>query len=292
MRDAREVTAWYGVRVNRAGVNSQQGESLRHRLLYRVLSSPSAGYPLLLCWNKGWLPEPRREATARLRDGRLLQCQLADVTQRTMYLGLFEPRETRLLGELLHPGDTFIDVGAHIGWFTTAAARLVGTTGTVIACEPYPSNASILKANLAENRCANVRVIESALGDQPGTLSLASAGNSGGVTALDWTRRDGLVEVPETTLDDVAAGLDTVALLKIDVEGWEAHVLRGAARTLPRTAHVLIEINEASLRKAGSSPEEILGLLRAGGFGTFTPITERGLRRLSRSDITNVLAAR
>jgi FkbM family methyltransferase len=260
-------------------------------MLYWVISSPLVGYPLLLCWYKGWLPKPRNDATARLKDGRLLRCQLADMTQCTMYVGLFEPRETRLLSELLHPGDTFIDVGAHIGWFTTMAARCVGGAGNVIACEPYPSNASMLKVNVAENRYTNVCVIEDALGDQPGTLSLAKGGGSGGVTALDWAR-EGRVEVPVTTLDDLATDLDTIALLKIDVEGWEAHVLQGAARTLSRTAHVLIEINKPALRKAGSSPEEILGLLRTAGFGTFTPMTERGLRRLRRSDITNVLATR
>ena len=240
--------------MNRVDVNPYQGnglrESLRHRMLYRVISSPLVGYPLLLCWYKGWLPKPQNDATARLKDGRLLRCQLADMSQRTMYVGLFEPRETRLLGELLHPGDTFIDVGAHIGWFTTAAARCVGGAGKVIACEPYPSNASMLKVNLAENRYTNVRVIEAALGDRPGTLILAKAGgNSTGVTALDWAW-DGRVEVPVTTLDDVAADLDTIALLKIDVEGWEAHVLQGAARTLARTAHVLIEINRLSGKRA------------------------------------------
>ena len=90
----------------------------------------------------------------------------------------------------------------------------------------------------------------------------------------------------------MAAELGSIALLKIDVEGWEAHVLRGAVQTLPRTAHVLIEINQWALRKAGSSREEVLGLLQAAGFGTFTPLTEKGLRRLHRSDITNVLATR
>ena len=178
--------------------------SLLH-VLYRVGCRPVVGYPLLLCWQKGWLPKPRRNATALLRDGRVLQCQLADRTQRTMYFGLFEPRETRLLEELLDPGDTFIDVGAHIGWFTTVAARCVGEAGQVVACEPYPSNAAMLKRNLTRNDCTNVRLVEAALGSGLGTITLAKAGgDSGGVTALDWAR-DGRVEVPMMTLDEIAA---------------------------------------------------------------------------------------
>jgi FkbM family methyltransferase len=268
--------------------------SLLRRIAYRIISFPLTGYPLILCWREGWLPVPCREAAAHLKDGRVLRCQLADVTQRTMYLGLFEPRETRLLRELLRPGDSFIDAGAHIGWFTTLASRCVGEAGTVIACEAYAPTAGILKANLAANHCGNVRVIEAALGDRQGTLSLGvPAGVSGGVTAADWASlRDRRVEVPATTLDDAASGADDVALLKIDVEGWEAHVLRGASRTLSRTARVLIEINRTALAKAGSSPEEIFGLLRAAGFGTFAPMTGKGLRRLHRSGVINILASR
>ena len=263
----------------------------RRTVLNRVAAIPAVGYLLLLCWQNGWLPKPRGNATVLLSDGRLLQCRLADRTQRTMYLGLFEPRETRLLDKLLDPEDTVIDVGAHIGWFTTVAARAVGDAGQVVACEPYPFNATMLKYNLAQNNCQNVRVVESALGDRFGTLTLATAGDSGGVTALDWAR-SGRVEVPMTTLDEVAAGLGAVTLIKVDVEGWEAHVLRGAARTLAHTKYVLIEINPQALRKAGSSPDEIFCLLRKAGFTNLVTLAESGFRRLHRTAVSNALAMR
>jgi FkbM family methyltransferase len=263
------------------------------RALYRILTIPVVGYALLACWRSGWLPRPRRDALAVLKDGRRLQCRLADRTQRTMYFGLFEPSETRLLKELLKPGDTFIDVGAHIGWFTTAASGCVGEAGTVIAFEPYPANAAVLAGNLTRNRCANVRVVEAAVGSlNGGKVTLAAAGgDSGAVTALDWAH-DGRVEVPVVTLDEFAAGLGSVALLKVDVEGWEAHVLKGAAQTLQRTGHVMIEINRTALRKAGSSPDEIAGLLRQAGFTGLVPVGERGLRRLRGGPVSNALAVR
>ncbi len=261
------------------------------RLVYRVAASSLVGYPLLLCWDKGWLPKPQNDARVLLKDGRLLRCELADRTQRTMYLGLFEPRETRLIAELLASGDIFLDVGAHIGWFSTIAARCVGSTGKVIACEPYPTNAVRLRENLTQNNCTNVRVVEAAMGSQPGTLTLASHGDSGGVTALDWAR-DGQVDVSMMTIDEVVANVENIALMKVDVEGWEAHVLRGAATTLTRTENVLIEINRSALRKAGSSPEELFSLLRTAGFRTFQPVVEKGLRRFHSSVISNVLATR
>lgn len=267
---------------------------LRAWLGYRLISAPLVGYPLLLGWHKGWFPRPRNDATAALADGRLLRCRLADRTQRTMYLGLFEPRETLLLRELLQLGDTFVDVGAHIGWFTTAAARCVGRTGRVIACEPYPSNAVMLKENLAQNDCRNVDLVEAAVGSRPGTITLAmSGGDSGGVTALGWAR-DGRAEVPMMTLDEITSDLDTVTLIKVDVEGWEAHVLRGAPRTLSRARYVLIEINLPALKKAGSSPDEVVDLLRTAGFTTFSPVVQVGFRRLHRSAAvaSNLLAAR
>jgi FkbM family methyltransferase len=253
---------------------------------------PVVGYPLLLCWQRGWLPTPPGEAQARLSDGRRLQCRLSDRTQRTMWLGLFEPAETRLVSRLLLPGDTFIDIGAHIGWFATIAARHVGLDGQVIACEPYPETAAALRKNLALNGIQNVRVAEKAIGSRSGMLRLCMGSDSGSVTALDWAT-EGEAAVPMTTLDELAAAIGVVRLLKIDVEGWESHVLRGAPEVLKRTGNVLIELNQRALRAAKSSPEELYDLLRGAGFTRFDRVGQTGLRRLQRDDgVVNVLASR
>lgn len=267
---------------------------MRSRPVCRVAASGLVGYPLIHCWRKGWLPRPQSAAVASLRDGRFLQCQLGDATQRTMYLGLFEPGTTLLIRELLAPGDTFVDIGAHIGWYTTIGSMRVGQ-GHVVAFEPFASNALALNENLELNHCANVRVMEVALGSEEGMLAIAPAGDeSGGVTALDWvsmaaSRR---VEVPMVALDDIGVGLSAIALMKIDVEGWEAQILRGALKTLSRTKYVIIEVNHENLEKAGSSQEEIFNLLRSAGFTRFLLIADGGLRRLNPSGPSNVLATR
>jgi FkbM family methyltransferase len=260
-------------------------------LVRKVAPFPAIGYPLLLAWQKGWVPTSKGTVEVYFRDGRTLRCKLSDRTQRTMALGAFEPGESRLIKELLGPRNTFIDVGAHIGWFTTIASRCVGEDGLVIACEPYPVNVAALKENLTLNGAQNVKLVEKALGSRPGVLSL-SGSDSGGITALDW-RHDSRVEVSMTTLDHVAAEVETVTLMKIDVEGWETHVLNGGANTLARTQHVLFEINQFVLNKAGSSSEEIYDLLRNSGFKTFVPVAQYGLRRLHRNrDVVNILASR
>lgn len=264
----------------------------RSRTLYRLAGLPPVGYPLLLGWMRGWLPRPTGSGDAHLPDGRVLRCALSDRTQRTMFLGLYEPEDTALVRSLLAPGDTFVDVGAHIGWFTTIASRRVGDAGRVTAFEPYAANAAALRGNLDRNNCRNVTVLETALGSEPGRLTLARArGDSGGVTALDWAR-DGKIEAPMAALDDLTGDLGEVALIKIDVEGWEAHVLRGAPATLARTRRVLIEMNRPCLTKAGSSPAELTALLREAGFTQFRTVLEGGLRRLNRSPVSNVLATR
>lgn len=262
------------------------------RGLYHAATIPIVGYWLLLCWQKGWLPRPHGIKEARLKDGRHLRCELSDRTQRTMFLDLFEPAETHLLLDLLAPGDTFIDVGAHIGWFSTLASRIVQPSGRVIACEPYPANAAALRENLALNGAMNVEVVEAALGGQVGALRLAMVGDSGDVTSLDWARR-GHVDVPMTTLDEITPEAEYVKLLKIDVEGWETNVLRGGARTLAHTSNVMIEINRPALKRANTSADEIFDLLRQAGFTNFLALPQIGLRRLLRSDdVTNMLASR
>lgn len=265
---------------------------LRSRLGYRMLTYGVMGYPLILSWRRGWLRSPRGDAKAMLRDGRILTCELGDATQRTMYLGLFDPAETRLVREILSEGDTFIDVGAHIGWFSTIGSNRVGPAGRVVAFEPYESNISALKINLHQNDCTNVHVVESALGNQAGTLTLSKpGGDSGAVTALDWAHEGG-IEVAVATLDEVNEIFGNVTLLKIDVEGWELHVFQGGRETLSRTKYVIFEINSEAIAMAGSSLEEIVDLLRSVGFTTFLEIKEGGLRRFVRSPVTNVLALR
>ncbi|HUS52536.1 MAG TPA: FkbM family methyltransferase [Thermohalobaculum sp.] len=132
-----------------------------------------------------------------------------------------------VLEATLKPGDVFIDAGANIGAFTLLGARLVGPEGRVIAVEMMPDTAALLRNHIAINGLGWVEVVEQALSDQSGVELIARvprllAGQASIVR--DTFRTDDLIEhrVRTTTLDDLAAGLDQIALMKIDVEGAEA----------------------------------------------------------------------
>src|SRR5262249_18542532 len=127
---------------------------------------------------------------------------------------------------VLRPGDTVVDVGANVGTLTLTAAALVGPEGRVWAIEPHPRPLRYLCANVALNGFANVRTVHAAAGESDGLLRLTDS-------RLDDQNRvsaDGPgVSVPVRRLDDVVPE-GPVRLLKIDVEGFELFVLRGARR--------------------------------------------------------------
>ncbi len=182
-----------------------------------------------------------------------------------------ETHESALIERILRPGMTVLDVGANHGMFSLEAAHLVGPEGVVHAFEPAPATRALLTSNLAANGLSTVAVFPSALGDTPGIARLRIHREMSGLNTLadhdvTWNRRilsaDQVVEVPITTLDAhaEAQGLDWIDLLKIDVEGFELGVIRGAHGLLAskRIARILLEIGDLTFTNAGVEPMEIL----------------------------------
>lgn len=165
----------------------------------------------------------------------------------------------------LRPGDTVFDVGAHTGYYSLLASTLVDGEGRVWAFEPDPRNARYLRDNVDANGRANVRVTEAAVSDERGTARFG-AGTGTGTGRLT---EGGDIEVRTLTLDGFCRRRQLVpSAVKIDVEGAEDRVLRGAADTL-RTARPVIflsthgpEVREACLallESAGYRVEPIDG---------------------------------
>jgi FkbM family methyltransferase len=195
---------------------------------------------------------------------------------RLFYLDGIEHGEIRFFRRFLRPGDVVLDVGANIGVFTLVSAAAVGPSGRVIAFEPAAETFARLLGNVELNGFANVRCVRSALSDRAGEATLASS--VGGFDA--W---NSLADVPYTggefrretvpvqTLDRFLEGAEIprpVTLMKLDVEGLEARVLKGARRLLARDdAPVLqVEFTDAAAEAAGSSCGELYGLLVEYGF--------------------------
>jgi FkbM family methyltransferase len=199
-----------------------------------------------------------------------LRCDLRDELSRVVYYrGWVDAATDKWFDEWLRPSDTYVDVGAHIGYFVSRALRRLGATGNVVAIEPNPDTYAKLAVAFADSR---VELLEAAAGQAHGRLPIrVPAGvhrhqsSRASLAAAAPEQLHGGPEVDVLPLDEMLAGR-RVRLLKIDTEGFEAAVLRGARDTLSRTDAVLIEINPSALAAAGSSPDEVIGLLSEAGF--------------------------
>lgn len=198
----------------------------------------------------------------------------------------YETEELQFVLDHLRPGDTAVDVGAHIGFFTMRMAARVGASGRVYALEPFDSNADLLERSIAENRLGD-RVVfrRAAAGASTGTATLTfprETLNTGGAYLL----RDGTAPlagnlrqtVPVVALDDLELRRP-VRLIKMDVEGAEPQVLRGAAKILKDDRPIVLsELHPTQLERAsGTSVDAFLALVRDLGYQAQdlrgTPIT-------------------
>jgi len=153
--------------------------------------------------------------------------------ERIMWSDAFEPALIRLIQREVHPDWVALDVGANVGAVTLALARFTSPAGRVHAFEPGPPNLQRLRANLALNPslAEHVTVHPAGVGEAPGELRWQEEAGNPGNAMLD---ADGTHPVPVITLDDFATQHDLPRLdfIKVDVEGMELNVFRGARRSL------------------------------------------------------------
>jgi FkbM family methyltransferase len=179
--------------------------------------------------------------------------------------GVWERNETQEISQILHPGDTFIDVGANFGWYTVIGAKAVGATGRVIAFEPVPRNLEFLRRNVAANECNNTKIETMALSNKSGSVTIHLArDNLGGHTMIEMATgpdHSDKIEVRAMTLDEyLKADTGKIALIKIDAEGAEGYILEGMRETLQKHPDMVIfmEFTPGALGQAGFDPEAML----------------------------------
>ena len=185
--------------------------------------------------------------------GRRFLAPLDDYVGRAaFYLGDLDPKLSKIAKLVVRDGDTVLDIGANLGLLTVLFSNLVGSAGRVLAFEPNPRVLERLRRTVGEPGGENVEVFPFALGSQEGELELWVPGDNLGMGSLvhnhGRTASEGVARVSVRVLDDVLAGSGVVSirLVKIDVEGFEAHVLRGAERCLRevRPHVILFEMND------------------------------------------------
>lgn len=188
----------------------------------------------------------------------------------------------------IHEGMTVLDVGAHVGFFALAAAKRVGPLGKVVAFEPSPSTLRVLRHHVRLNRWDDRVTVEPAVvSSEAGSVtfytfddSMAASLSKENVEVLNVQRpeRATPVEVPAVTLDEYcrARGL-APNVIKIDVEGAELRVLRGAERLLRESNDLVIwcEVHPRQMENLGDDVAELAPYLEQLGY-SLVPIADAG----------------
>lgn len=229
--------------------------------------------------------------------------------------GSYERETTKLVEQLVKPGMTVLDIGAHVGYYTKLCSRCVGSAGRVIAFEPHPLTFSVLCKNAQAFR--NVTPVQVAVTDQKGTACLYDCLLGPGSASLryDECRRDRyrdlsgrevaprvLKDLPvasytveTTTIDSylAEARVERVDFIKMDIEGAEISAIRGMKQTIQSSLRLscIMELNPRALQSFGLEPVKALKELREVGFSRIVIIEDNGrLTEVENRDMATQLA--
>jgi FkbM family methyltransferase len=210
--------------------------------------------------------------------GLRLRCDLRDELSRVVYYrGAADRALERWLATWLRPGDLYVDVGAHIGSIVSLAASAVGSTGRIVAFEPSPATLAKLRQAVDESGRTNIEVRPEAIGAAAGTAKILTpldhwAHQSSRASLVPASGLGGGICVPTVSLDEVFGQYrQRIRLLKVDVEGHERPVLRGAQQLLigRRCDAVLLELNPGALAGAGATVDDLVADMDEAGYQPF-----------------------
>jgi FkbM family methyltransferase len=222
--------------------------------------------------------------------------------------GDYEPATRKVVEDTLAPGSVFVDLGAHIGYFTMIAAREVSASGRIFSFEPIAGTRAVLHRNVEANGLAAVvTVVPFASSDKRETLRFVEAERSESSGIAVPGDRDRLVDIDAISLDEYFAdlGWPRVDLVKMDVEGQELRTLKGMeelARRNPRM-RIIFEFNAGQLKRCGVSAEDLFSHVRQMGYMNYfmlfreavpfsLPSDWSRLRQAAESANVNILATR
>jgi FkbM family methyltransferase len=201
------------------------------------------------------------------------------VVSGALALGVYEQNELRFFETIIEPTMTFVDVGANIGVYTALALCRMKEPSRIVSIEPDPATWPFLQntvqSNLRGNDSPKVSTYQLALSDAKGPITLhRNPENRGDNRIYDDPLCPDRVSVSSELLDSILEkeGVDTIQLIKIDVQGAEAKVLAGAVSVLSRSPDCLImtEFWPFGLLRCGSSPKDYLGTLEDLGFQLYS----------------------
>ena len=195
----------------------------------------------------------------------------------------YESDYTSLMMKVIQPGDTVIDIGANIGYFSLLASSLVTKSGMVISLEPESSNFSYLLRNIKLNNLTNITAYNIAAGETQKEVTLyIDPLNDGGHSLngispesidLIGTGTFATSRVQMNTLDSLLASekITAIKIIKMDTEGWEFNAIQGATSVIKRFSPpiILAEVNRSGLRRAGASEKYLRQIMAELGYSTY-----------------------
>lgn len=201
-----------------------------------------------------------------------------------IFLGGFEKKELEIFQSLLNPGAIMIDAGANIGLYSLIGARLVGDSGKVYSFEPSKATFNLFLKNIELNNIHNITPINMGLGDRIGESLVLSQNSKTGDAEKYIFKMENEIDAEDNKLIDVhlteSISLETldnfqlrnhiekVDFLKIDVEGYEYFVLKGAENLLKNSREIIILFECAAhlAKRSGSSQKDVFDFLNNLGF--------------------------
>ena len=196
---------------------------------------------------------------------------------------LYESETSQFVERVLKEGDCFVDIGAHIGYFSLLAAKIVGDHGTVFSFEPEKKNYDHLKQNIAMNGLTNIKTFNIALSSEKKEGKLfVNSDNDGGHALWDVSKhpfnknsRHAHVKqaVTVATLDSIiqSESIDRIHLIKIDTEGTEHNILQGSLNTIKRckVPYIICEINRFGLEQMGTDENRFREFMKDLGYESY-----------------------
>ncbi|MCL5807625.1 MAG: FkbM family methyltransferase [Deltaproteobacteria bacterium] len=223
-----------------------------------------------------------RYVTFRNSDGLIFDLDLSDFIQQAIYsYQYYEIEDVKALRKMVPFGGVFFDIGANVGQYSLLAANLVGPAGRVYSFEPGEIIFKRLKRNVDLNKFENISLINKAVGNLSGeTEFYAAKGRNSGEGSL-LRLSSGRGEIREQTscrvgivrLDDFCEkeNIKRVNVLKIDAEGYENEIIKGAGNILNLNQDLLVmmEISRVCLKEAGLTPHELISNMEGFRFRGF-----------------------
>lgn len=214
--------------------------------------------------------------------------------------GTYEPDTLQTIQDMLPAGGTFVDLGAHVGFFSLIAARHVGSEGRVYSFEPTPDVYCRAERNFSANQLRDRITLEGlAVGGRVGEVQFVLVPGASQANSVEQPGDMGnRIVVPMTTLDEYfkLKGWPRVDLVKMDIEGQELAAIKGMRELVTRNPELslIFEYHRAQLRRAGTDPAELFYTLQNLGFRTFSSLHRTGGRLDMPADLAqlDVLATR